>query len=274
MSDEEDYYDLYGENIKETKPTNNFIALDNLIEENKVSTEQYLNDTIGDVISELLEECAQQSPPDPIVYLAELLEKKYRDIYETPTKPQQKSGRKKRTSSTVFQTAATIAHNVVNIKNNAAAKNQAESKDKHQNKPSAGSSSNESKSLNKSARGSKPEAESKEKDQSKHSVASKGRRSKSPSKSAESRPDVDVEAVKAASASKKNESQKNPEGKPNGSSISHNVAASNSKQPRKHASSTSGLSSTNVSRTSTSSKSSDYTDMETSSSQSRFKITL
>ena len=234
MSDDDDYYDLYGEDVKQTSPSNNFIALDNIIEDNKVSTEQYLNDTIGDVISELLEEVAQTSPPDPIVHLAELLEKKYRDIYETPP---MKSGRRKKTSSTVFRTAATIAHNVVNMKNTAAAR---------------------------SSQSPPPGLETKTKDEdgNKDAVDTKERISKSP--------------VKSDITSKSDE--RKADGKPNGSSISHNVAVSNSKQSKKPASSTtSGKSSTNVSRTSTSksSNSSDYTaDIESSASQSRFKLII
>ena len=79
MSDDDDQYDdLYGEKVKQSEdnvPRRASIQLDNLTEESRVSTEQYLNDTIGDVISELLEEVARESPPDPVMYLAGLLEK-------------------------------------------------------------------------------------------------------------------------------------------------------------------------------------------------------
>ena len=41
----------------------------------KESTEEYLDNTIGDVLGEVLEQCAKDTPPDPILHLANLLER-------------------------------------------------------------------------------------------------------------------------------------------------------------------------------------------------------
>ena len=76
MSSEENSYsdsyviDLFGDKSKEeNESTNNH--------KNDKSTELYLDGTIGDIIGELLEQTSKDTPPDPILHLADLLERCY-----------------------------------------------------------------------------------------------------------------------------------------------------------------------------------------------------
>ena len=50
--------------------TNNYIPFSN-----NESTVEYLNETIGDVIGDILDQCSKEAPSDPILYVAELLER-------------------------------------------------------------------------------------------------------------------------------------------------------------------------------------------------------
>ena len=63
----------------DTKMPNNHIPLEQLrrlsVSVGKESTEEYLDNTIGDVLGEILEQCAKDTPPDPILHLANLLER-------------------------------------------------------------------------------------------------------------------------------------------------------------------------------------------------------
>lgn len=116
-SDDDDYYiDLFEESPESI--ANNYIPMDKLKVESD-STEEYVNKTIGDVIGDVLEQCSRELPPDPILRLAELLVIKYQEKEkENPNKAKRtKSKRsKKKSDSRKFETAATIAHNVVNIR--------------------------------------------------------------------------------------------------------------------------------------------------------------
>ena len=62
-----------------TNMPNNHIPLEQLrrlsVSVGKESTEEYLDNTIGDVLGEVLEQCAKDTPPDPILHLANLLER-------------------------------------------------------------------------------------------------------------------------------------------------------------------------------------------------------
>ena len=62
------------ENDKDTKSTNNYIPFSSNGNES-ASTVEYLNETIGDVIGDILDQCSKDTPPDPILYVAELLER-------------------------------------------------------------------------------------------------------------------------------------------------------------------------------------------------------
>ena len=46
-------------------------------------TEKYLDGTIGDIIGELLEQTSKDAPPDPILHLANLLER-YCSYFHVP----------------------------------------------------------------------------------------------------------------------------------------------------------------------------------------------
>ena len=50
--------------------TNNYIPFSS-----NESTVEYLNETIGDVIGDILDQCSKEAPSDPILYVAELLER-------------------------------------------------------------------------------------------------------------------------------------------------------------------------------------------------------
>ena len=55
-----------------TESTNNYIPFSS---NESGSTIDYLNETIGDVIGDILDQCSKDTPPDPILYVAELLER-------------------------------------------------------------------------------------------------------------------------------------------------------------------------------------------------------
>ena len=55
-----------------TDSTNNYIPFSG---NESVATVEYLNETIGDVIGDILDQCSKETPPDPILYVAELLER-------------------------------------------------------------------------------------------------------------------------------------------------------------------------------------------------------
>lgn len=59
---------------EKTKSTNNYIPFSSNGNESG-STVEYLNETIGDVIGDILDQCSKDTPPDPILYVAELLER-------------------------------------------------------------------------------------------------------------------------------------------------------------------------------------------------------
>ena len=55
-----------------TESTNNYIPFSS---NESGATVDYLNETIGDVIGDILDQCSKDTPPDPILYVAELLER-------------------------------------------------------------------------------------------------------------------------------------------------------------------------------------------------------
>ena len=55
-----------------TDSTNNYIPFSS---NESGATVEYLNETIGDVIGDILDQCSKETPPDPILYVAEILER-------------------------------------------------------------------------------------------------------------------------------------------------------------------------------------------------------
>ena len=69
MVDDDETIDLFSGQVGST---NNYIPFSN---KDSISTAKYLNETIGNVIGDILDQCSRDAPPDPILYLAELLER-------------------------------------------------------------------------------------------------------------------------------------------------------------------------------------------------------
>ena len=65
--DDDETIDLFSGQVGST---NNYIPFSN---KDSISTAKYLNETIGNVIGDILDQCSRDAPPDPILYLAELL---------------------------------------------------------------------------------------------------------------------------------------------------------------------------------------------------------
>ena len=148
-SDDDYYIDLFEESPESI--ANNYIPMDKLKVDSD-STEDYLNKTIGDVIGDVLEQCSRELPPDPILRLAELLVIKYQEKEkENPNKAKRtKSKRsKKKSESHKFETAATIAHNVVNIRTSVNSKSSKQPENKEASKENERKSSSESLSKSK-----------------------------------------------------------------------------------------------------------------------------